>query len=386
MGDFGGFREGFGDVPEEWGDFSHWRPVSAPAEPARGVYLGSRDPATASAVARTLAANYFDLGYDTIGWKVTEGTGYEDPTWASAYVEARQRGKRFVGYHFDRAANSGGVQFDWFIGRWRAVAGDLRPGLDVLCLDSEDTDTPGNAANSMRQFVARAIQLGYPTGLIYSGAWYANPNGIRLDAVPDGWAWGWLSDYTAGEPDTAIQLPAGWARERVVARQYTSTRPWPGQPAGVDFNRTLTAWPTGGGDWFDMATLDDLRQAVKAELAAAFPPAGGLTDNIGARAMVYVRDRAGLATSAQAVSVAGQVAAVKTAIGPLLDDETAIVAAVTDKTSLVLGALAALDTGHWTDAERQEFADWIAGQLAQVDADAILTALGTKLTTTPPTQ
>lgn len=197
----------------EFGDFSHHRAVDV------------RD--------------YFSRGYDGIAWKITEGTGYEDPTWADAYRIARDLKKRFIGYHFDRAKFAGNLQWDFFMSRWLAVAGSLRPGLDRPCLDSEDTDTPSLAAASAAAFTRRAVERGCATGWLYTGKWFADPNGIVLDHLPPGWRNGWLSDYTAGQADGAVELPAGWRLEQVVARQYTSTHEWPGQPAGVDFSRML---------------------------------------------------------------------------------------------------------------------------------------------------
>jgi GH25 family lysozyme M1 (1,4-beta-N-acetylmuramidase) len=263
-------------MAEEWGDFSHHRPVTLPDGTRHPAFLGGPDHDIARGAVLALAADYFDLGYDTIGWKISEGTGYEDPTWASAYAEAKRRGKRFVGYHFDRAAFDGAAQFDWFISRWLAVAGSLRPGLDVLCHDVEDTNSPAGARASMLRFTGRATSRGYPTGVIYSGVWYAGPNDIRLDDIPTaGWRRGWLSDYTAGQADSAIELPPGWPRSQVVARQYTSTHPWPGMTGGVDFNRTLAAWPAAGGDWFDMATNADLAAVVDERLAWWLPRLAG---------------------------------------------------------------------------------------------------------------
>lgn len=235
---------------EEWGDFSHHRRVLLPGghlrlEPDPAL---DPDPERLAAVATTTARQYFALGYRTIGWKITEGTGYEDLTWRAAYQVAVELGRRFVGYGFARNALSGAAQADYLLDRWEAGAGGrLRPLLDVPCCDEEDTDTPVRARVTVLDFARRAVARRYTYGLVYSGVWYSTPYQVRLDDLPTGWRNGWVSDYNAAHPDDSFALSPGWPREAIVARQFTSTRPgMPGLPMGCDFNRTVGSWPSAG--------------------------------------------------------------------------------------------------------------------------------------------
>lgn len=233
----------------EFGDFSHHRPVLLAQDTAPPVSATNAE--ALAAVGAATAERYFDLGYPGIAWKITEGLDYEDPTWRGAYVTAVRRGRWFLGYHFDRAANDGAAQFDWFLSRFLAGAGGhLRSGgMDRLCLDSEDTQTPTRARASAVAFTDRAVTRGYPAGCVYSALFFdswTRPATVRLDLLPAGWQVGWLADYTAGELDGHIGLPDGWGRGQVWARQYTSTKPGlPGLPMGCDFNRILRPWPAG---------------------------------------------------------------------------------------------------------------------------------------------
>ena len=324
-------------VVDEWGDFSHHRPVTLPDGSRYMTFLTppSMDLEAARGIVAALAASYFDRGYDTIGWKISEGTGYEDPTWASAYAEARRRGKRFVGYHFDRAAFDGAAQFDWFISRWLASAGTLRPDLDVLCHDVEDTASPAGARTSMLRFSGRAVSRGYPNGLIYSGKWYAQPNNVRLDDIPAaGWRRGWLSDYTAGQADGAVELPPGWPRAWVVARQYTSTQPWPGMTGGVDFNRTLIPWAGPSTDPEDLSIVDAATKtyldqqfaSIADDLNAAY--VAGRLDNFWVRDEAFARRMLGVPTGTSTRNMWRQLVAegAKDGTAGLADDERVLLA------------------------------------------------------------
>jgi hypothetical protein len=325
----------------EFGDFSHHRPVLLPGGGIQQIPRRTAHPAAdLAAAAAATADRYFDLGYDGIAWKVTEGLTYEDPTWRGAYATAVRRGKWFLGYHFDRAAFDGGAQFDWFLSRLLAGAGGrLRPaGMDRLCLDSEDTQTPLMAQQSALGFTRRAVAAGYPAGCVYSAPWfdsYTRPATVRLDLLPAGWQVGWVSDYTASQPDASIELPAGWDRGRVWARQYTSTKPGlPGLPEGCDFNRELRPWPGQAGDDTMSATdadrvIAEVRAArdVLYNMARAQTPDGRPDPGHAEMAMTVANARL-TALAGTVTQLASALAAVGRQVGALTDDEAHVLAAV----------------------------------------------------------
>lgn len=373
----------------EFGDFSHHRPVLLPDGAIRQIPRRTTHPAAdLTALGRATADQYFDLGYPGIAWKISEGIGYEDPTWRGAYATAVRRRRWFLGYHFDRAAFDGGAQFDWFLSRLLAGAGGrLRPaGMDRLCLDSEDTQTPLMAQQSAIGFTRRAVAAGYAEGCVYSAPWfdsYTRPATVRLDLLPVGWQVGWVSDYTAGQPDGAVELPAGWARGRVWARQYTDAKPGlPGLPMGCDFNRILRPWPAGG--------QEDALPTVDEVWAAKFGWPPEITDVPHAKDTYSARDWliGASVNSARAVREAGDaqaavaglakvVAQIGAQVGALTDDEAHILAATGTATTKVLVALQALLAADGAAEARLIAAIEAvpAGPGGGVDAAAVVAAL-----------
>jgi hypothetical protein len=269
-----------------------------------------------------------DLGayfaaHDRLAQKVTEGGWdhtqnrpvYVDPTFASRYAYCRDRRLPFVAYHFDRARFDGAEQFDTMLWAIRQ-AGGPRAGLDLLCLDSEDTQTPGRAAASAHEFTGRATALGFPAGAVYSGVWFASPYGIVPSLLPPGWRRLWLSDYNAAHTDATMALPFGWTRDQVIARQYTSTATVAGVSGPCDANRTLIDWLQE--DDVTAAEVWAERLAVPAALDADYSaPSYTAADVIyganvfGARAAkVLARlEKAQAAESAALTALAGLVAA-----------------------------------------------------------------------------
>lgn len=71
--------------------------------------------------------------------------------------------------------------------------------------------------------------------------------------------------------------------------------------------------------------------------------------------------------------------AVKAAVAALANDEAAVSKVVTDKAAVILGALAALPTTHWSDEEKAELGDYVASRVSNLDAAAVVAALGTTL-------
>lgn len=192
-------------------------------------------------------AAYKAAGYDRI---VIKGTGgaldgslrYVDPMFATWWRQAAQVGLHRVVYHFARNNNAGADEFTWCWSQIQA-AGGMRPG-DILCYDQED-NRPGMTvlgAQRAREFTAAAVRAGVTTGWIYSGKWYLDPAGLGSGQLPAGWRTLWISDYTVGQADTAIEVPTGWARAQFVARQYTDAATMPGIPGPCDASRVLREW------------------------------------------------------------------------------------------------------------------------------------------------
>lgn len=205
--------------------------------------------------------------HDRVVLKATEGTTYTDPTFAARWRQAGSLNLARVAYHFARNANTGSLEFDHFL----SVVDSAGIGpRDWLCLDTEDTASPGRAVAAAQEFTARAVQRGYANGLVYTGRWYAEPNGLTADAMPPGWRRLWLSDYTTAHSDTGMPLPTGWTRAQVVARQHTSTATVTGITGPCDYSRVLADWlqtTMAPGD--DNMSAEDV-QALSDKLDAIF--------------------------------------------------------------------------------------------------------------------
>jgi lysozyme len=205
---------------------------------------------------------FYAPGHDRVVLKATEGTGYLDPTFTSRWRQAGELGLARVAYHYLRNRYSGADQWKWFLSR---VAGAGRPGIrDWVCLDTEDTDTPARAAACSQEFVAAAAAAGYHDGLVYTGKWYADPNRVTASLFPSGWRRLWLSDYTAGQPDGAVEVPSGWTGGQIVARQFTDKASVPGVQGGCDYSRVLRDWlSTTPTPEDDMPTPDQLWNVIR---------------------------------------------------------------------------------------------------------------------------
>lgn len=179
---------------------------------------------------------YAHAGHSRVVLKATEGTSGVDSRFAERWHEAGRLGLGRVAYHFARAANNGAAEFDHFL----ATVGKLGP-RDILCLDAEDTSSPRRSAAHAREFTTRAVARGVRTGLVYTGRWFADPNGVTAAVMQPGWRQLWLSDYGT-KADAAMLLPAGWSRTQVVARQFTDKASVAGIAGGCDYSRLLRDW------------------------------------------------------------------------------------------------------------------------------------------------
>lgn len=212
---------------------------------------------------------YKASGHDRFALKATEDTGFVDSAFAARWTEGGRLGLARMPYHFLRNQSPGATQFAHF----NAVVPSLS-GRDMLVLDVEDTDTPGNAGSQMVAFVQAAVSAGYTRGIIYTYRFYANDRNITAGLLPAGWRQLWLADYKSGVLDKDILLPFGWARTQVVARQFTDAASVPGITGQSDYNRVIREWiasapiPPAGDD--DVTTDDSIRKILGLEAGQNF--------------------------------------------------------------------------------------------------------------------
>lgn len=235
---------------------------------------------------QTMNLDAYWAKHDRLAMKVTEGTGYVDPTFGDRYADAVRRGRPTKLYHFDRARFAGEDQFDFYVSQIRRVrpAGPRPFPLDLLCLDSEDTDTPSQAAASAHAFSYRGAAQGYP-GSQYTGVWYANPYGLTASVLHPTWRRQWLSDYGATS-DLNVRQPNGWTRAQLIGRQWTDRATIPGITGTADYSRVINDWLTvtpqeDGMTQEDQDAINAHTDAAHAELwrklTAMFGPSG-ITD------------------------------------------------------------------------------------------------------------
>lgn len=305
-------------------------------------------------------AAYARAGHDRVMLKCTEGTGFLDTTFTARWRQAGTLGLKRGAYHFLRNALPGAEQWAWFISAVRR-AGPLQPG-DWLCLDSEDPATPGRAVAASQEFTRAATLAGFVDGEVYTGRWYADPNGLTAAVFPVGWRRLWLSDYTPAQ----VALPAGWTQAQLVALQFTDKATVPGIGTPCDYNRVVNDWHTTEDDM----ALTPAETALLADIKAGVDDLQAKMDRT---RTVTLPNISALITS-QAAALAALVKA----------GDTSLATAIGSAQAAVLGWLTAHPTEGMTDAERIELAGDIAAKLAAVgvpvDADAVLDALATRLT------
>ena len=286
-------------------------------------------------------AAYARAGHDRVMLKATEGTGFLDGQFTARWRQAGTLGLKRGAYHFLRNALPGDEQWAWFISAVRR-AGPLQPG-DWLCLDSEDTATPARAAACSREFTAAAVAAGFRDGEVYTGRWYADPNGLTAAVFPPGWRRLWLSDYTPAQ----VALPAGWTQAQLVALQFTDKATVPGIGTPCDYNRVLHDWhTTAPEDGMSRADIDAINANTDAQftelnriLAAHFGPASVSNPNAWPNSGFGVRIDKNT----------------RAAVAPLMDDEAKVLAAVQDAEADLAAAIAAVQSGG-APADPAEFA------------------------------
>lgn len=174
-----------------------------------------------------------------VALKATDGAGFDDPAFAARWAAAGVLGLARVAYHYAQTETGGAQEADHILAIVTA-AGGLGPD-DMLCLDIEDNDSTlavTRADEFAGEFCRQMVTRGHPTGLLYTGRWYADPAGITPADVPAGWRRLWLSDYSSAT-DAAMVLPAGWTRDLVAARQFTNAATVPGVAGPADCSRVI---------------------------------------------------------------------------------------------------------------------------------------------------
>lgn len=228
---------------------------------------------------------YAAAGYGRVLIKASQGLTYTYPDfplwWQLAGILGLARGA----YHFAQPSTGNAAgEADFFLATV-ARAGGFGP-RDWVELDCESPSTPDPSTGwYMTTLANRLVARGHPGGLVYSGEWWLEPAHLTAAMLPAGYRQLHLSDYTSA-PDATMPIPAGWAREQVVARQFTSTAAQPGIPGGSDRSRILIDWLEAG----DMLTIDDVKAAVRSVLADIQVP--GTTDWSGAVETDVAADRA----------------------------------------------------------------------------------------------
>jgi lysozyme len=196
-------------------------PAQPEALPARGIdvshYQGRVDFAK-------LKKAGFDFAI------VQSGDGdYRDPTFAANVKAATAAGLHVGAYHFVRPkpGRTGAQEARLFIDRLRATGlgrGDLRPTLDV---EATKLDRAGTHAY-VAAFVKAMQNAGYEP-MIYTGAWFWDPNMPADDfGLPL-----WVSGYV---PEHDLRLPKPWTHYAIW--QYGDHGHVPGTSGPVDLDKT----------------------------------------------------------------------------------------------------------------------------------------------------
>jgi lysozyme len=167
------------------------------------------------------------------GWDfviVQSGDGdYRDPNFAGNVKAATAAGLHVGAYHFVRPkpGRTGTQEARLFIDRLRAAGlgdGDIRPVLDIEATKLD----PAGTHTYVTAFVKAMQSAGYRP-MIYTGAWFWDPNMPADDfGLPL-----WVSGYV---PERDLRLPKPWTRYAIW--QYGEHGRVPGISAPVDVDKT----------------------------------------------------------------------------------------------------------------------------------------------------
>lgn len=180
---------------------------------------------------------------DRVGLKATQGKNFIDSKFTERWRNSKAGVKYRLAYHYLEPDNPGAVDCGNFLSAVQSAG--FTPN-DWLVLDTEKLTTtdkvhPRARAASL-EFVNTAMQRGFTKGIIYSYRYYLDTANLTAGDLPSGWRMLWLADYTVGQADSVIEVPPGWSRDQIIARQYTDKAGVAGLTGLVDDSRILKEW------------------------------------------------------------------------------------------------------------------------------------------------
>ena len=159
--------------------------------------------------------------------KATEGLTITDSQFAANWAGIAAAGLPRGAYHFGHPCNQGAQEATYFVNAVQAQG--VLQSADMLVLDIEtpcSNPPDGSIANYCVNFINQVAQLtGSSNLLIYTGAWFWNPNTGGSSALSDYALW--VSGYTSSPP-----MPGGW--NSWTYWQYTDSNSVSGISGNVD--------------------------------------------------------------------------------------------------------------------------------------------------------
>ena len=159
--------------------------------------------------------------------KATEGLTITDSQFAANWAGIAAAGLPRGAYHFGHPCNQGAQEASFFVNAVQAQG--VLQSADMLVLDIEtpcSNPPDGSIANYCVNFINQVAQLtGSSNLLIYTGAWFWNPNTGGSSALSDYALW--VSGYTSSPP-----MPGGW--NSWTYWQYTDLNSVSGISGNVD--------------------------------------------------------------------------------------------------------------------------------------------------------
>jgi lysozyme len=179
-------------------------------------------------------------GVKAIIFKVTESTGYVDPTYKVRKKEARDAGLKTGGYHFMRPGNMK-AQVDWFLKN-----ADF-DGEDRACIDHEDEEV---SLDDLKEFAAELERRVGRRVTLYSGHLIKEQVGTTLcSELKDTDLW--LAQYGDKPSWPVATWPKLWAwqfTDGTAGPQPHSVAGVPGDSAGnLDINEFYGNWDSWSG-------------------------------------------------------------------------------------------------------------------------------------------